>query len=304
MAIPESQLETWANPGATVTAKATHESIRNALESQSSPIANRIKNGTVEIYLQGSYKNDTNIRGDSDVDVIVELSTTFHHNSQELPLEQRQSHIDAYITAQYNLTEFRNDIVTALKKYYEDKFVDASGGKSIKLLPAAGRLKADIVPATKFRKYSYFNGSDSFSAARGIWLYDFKAKSEIINFPHHHYNNGVAKNSEKRTNGFYKPTVRIFKNARSYLVDNNQLTKESAPSYFLQSLIYNMPDELFGIDYQSTVYNILTFLHKYQILNFMCQNEQHLLFGNSPEQWNLSAARNTIDKLIALWNNW
>ena len=88
--IPESQLEIWAKQGATVTAKATHESIRNALESNDSPIKDRIKSGGVEIYLQGSYKNDTNIRGDSDVDLVVELNTTFGHNAHELPPEQRR----------------------------------------------------------------------------------------------------------------------------------------------------------------------------------------------------------------------
>src|SRR5437870_11381300 len=73
MPIPESQLETWTHQGATTTAKSTHETIRRALAADSSPI----KDKDFEIYLQGSYKNDTNIRGDSDVDVVVQLNSTF-----------------------------------------------------------------------------------------------------------------------------------------------------------------------------------------------------------------------------------
>jgi tRNA nucleotidyltransferase (CCA-adding enzyme) len=90
MGIPQSQLEIWAKQGATVTAKSTHESIRNALAHERSLIKDRI-GSSVKIYLQGSYKNDTNIRADSDVDVVVELTTTFGHNAHELPFDQKNA---------------------------------------------------------------------------------------------------------------------------------------------------------------------------------------------------------------------
>jgi len=70
MAIPESQLERWANQGAVATAKLTADSIKRALNSFSG-WPNGIK---FEVYLQGSYKNNTNIRGDSDVDVVAQLN--------------------------------------------------------------------------------------------------------------------------------------------------------------------------------------------------------------------------------------
>ena len=37
---------------------------------------------TYDIYLQGSYQNDTNISGDSDVDVMLELKSTFYHDME------------------------------------------------------------------------------------------------------------------------------------------------------------------------------------------------------------------------------
>lgn len=304
MPIPESQLETWAKQGATVTAKATHEFIRNALESDNSSIKDRIKRGSVKVYLQGSYKNDTNIRGDSDVDLIVELNTTFGHNAHELPLNQKRLHDLAYENALSGWGEFRTDVIEALKDYYGGTYVDTTGNKSIKLLPASGRLKADIIPAIKFRKYTHFRGTDNFHAERGIKFYHLATNRAIVNFPHHHFNNGKDKNSEIRTNGWFKPTVRIFKNARTYLVDKNLLAKDAAPSYLLQSLIYNTPDNLFGSSYQDTVFNILKYLYENPIGDFMCQNEQHLLFGETPEQWNESDATLTIQKLVELWNNW
>jgi tRNA nucleotidyltransferase (CCA-adding enzyme) len=84
MGIPESQLQTWSHQGAVTTAKTTHESIRNALAANTSPIRDK----SYEVYLQGSYKNTTNIRGDSDVDVVAQLNSTFQDDLSALPLAQ------------------------------------------------------------------------------------------------------------------------------------------------------------------------------------------------------------------------
>jgi hypothetical protein len=67
MGIPESRLEVWSNQGAIATAKATHESIRKALNADTSPLKQKglVEGRDSEIYLQGSYKNTANIRGDS-----------------------------------------------------------------------------------------------------------------------------------------------------------------------------------------------------------------------------------------------
>src|SRR5579883_1408271 len=71
--VPKKQLETWANLGAQVTAKKTFGSIRATLMS-SKLIAGKWK---YNVYLQGSYLNPTNIYGDTDVDIVVELKGTF-----------------------------------------------------------------------------------------------------------------------------------------------------------------------------------------------------------------------------------
>ncbi len=75
MGIPESQLETWSNRGATVISQNTHESIRTALDS-----SDLIKKCKYTVYLQGSYKNSTNIYADSDVDVVVQLTSLYYYD--------------------------------------------------------------------------------------------------------------------------------------------------------------------------------------------------------------------------------
>jgi len=109
MGIPESQLETWANQGATTTAKATADSVKNALNSYSDWPSGI----DYEVYLQGSYKNDTNIRGDSDVDVVAQLNSTFYSN-----LLEEQKRTLGLTPATYALSEFRADVLNILKNYY------------------------------------------------------------------------------------------------------------------------------------------------------------------------------------------
>jgi predicted nucleotidyltransferase len=300
MAIPNSQLEIWAKQGAVTTAKLTHESVRTALEHEKS----LIKGKAIEICLQGSYRNDTNIRGDSDVDILVELTTTFGHSAHELPITQRQAHEIAYDSANYEWKDFRRDVLASLEKYYGKDQVDSTGSKSIKLLPRPGRLKADIVPVIRYRKYKYFNDLSNYSAERGVKLYNVKTNESVVNYPFHHFKNGQSKNASERTEGLFKPIVRIIKNARSYLVQNGSLGSEKAPSYFLQNLIYNVPDEHFTQSYEQSVYNVLKYLYTTPLENFVCQNEMHPLFGDTAEQWNTTDAVDTIVALVGLWDNW
>ena len=79
MPIPESHLSRWSDHGSQDGAKRTHEQIRSALDAYRWPAGVRH-----DFYLQGSYQNDTNISGDSDVDVVLELKSTFYHDMDRL----------------------------------------------------------------------------------------------------------------------------------------------------------------------------------------------------------------------------
>jgi tRNA nucleotidyltransferase (CCA-adding enzyme) len=72
VAIVERQLETWAQQGKTGQFTDTYKSIRENLLDSSAPYP--VKD--VEVFLQGSYGNDTNIWADSDVDIVLKRSTT------------------------------------------------------------------------------------------------------------------------------------------------------------------------------------------------------------------------------------
>ncbi|MBI1953427.1 MAG: nucleotidyltransferase [Candidatus Omnitrophica bacterium] len=298
MPIAESKLSTWAHQGAITAARQTYRAIQTALEAGSSSVAPR----GFEVYLQGSYKNDTNVRSDSDVDVVVEFRETFGRDLAALPLEQQRAYALAYQDAAYKLEHFRSGVLSALQNHFGRTAV-SRGRKSIKVAPAY-RLRADVVPCITFRRYLYFRSLGDQNYVEGI-RFDIPSENNrtVINYPKRHYDNGVAKNSPARTNGWYKHTVRMFKNARSKLIDGGAIGQGLAPSYFLECLLFNVPDRCFGGGDEETFYGVLNWLNQANLQNLKCQNGVVNLFGESPEQWSTSQASELIGALVGLWNN-
>lgn len=308
MTIPESQLKIWSNQGATVTAKNTHESIRTALNADTSPLKKKgfIEGSDFEIYLQGSYKNTTNIRGNSDVDVVVQLNRVFQAEVSECSIAEQVLFEQTFSGSNYHWWNWRSDILEALQAYYGRDSVDGTGNKSLKLEKGSGRLAADIVPCLQYRCYCRF-GTIFEPFIEGVKFYTQRENRSVVNYPKLHYENGVAKNSQDHTNGWYKPVVRMFKNARCYLVDQGLISKDSAPSYFLECLLYNVPSDRFRESYQLSYLQVIVWLVESLPANFwsfICQNEQIPLFGNTPEQWTIANAQELVNALISLWSKW
>ena len=127
----------------------------------------------------------------------------------------------------------------------------------------------------------------------------------IINYPKGHIKNGEAKNAAGRTSFTYKQTVRMFKNARNAAIDKKLIGADVSPSYFVECLLYNAPDGLFSTGRQTTFSSVHDYLwSKLTLDTAKCQNEQILLFGNTPEQWKKDNAVAFLDGLARLWNNW
>lgn len=292
MTISESQLTVWSNQGAIDAAQRTHTSLRSALDAYKKWPA-----GTAyDAYLQGSYRNTTNIRGDSDVDLVVELTSVNYSNLTDV-----EKSLLKLESATYKWNDFRSDVIAALIDYYGAQFVETSGSKSVKVLPNSGRLKADVVIAVTYNYYENLK-----VRAEGMTFWALPGWQQVINYPKLHYENGANKNSSQRTNGLYKPTIRIFKNARNRATDANSFYRGHFPSYFVEGLLYNVPDRVFSETYQATYANILNWLNTEldsdRAQTFVCQNEMAYLFGHSSVQWNIDYAREYVTQLTKLWN--
>lgn len=279
LAISEAQFEIWSHQGAIDSSKKTYASVRYAL-SQSQRLALL----GYDVFLQGSYGNDTNIRADSDVDVVVMLTDAFRRDLSNLTPVELRFYNNSFSNAAYAFAEFRKDVLDQMMAYYGKASV-VEGKNSIKLAPASGRLGADVVVSLEHRRYLRFNGVSDQSFVEGI-SFDRLDGVSITNYPRIHSVNCTAKH--QATNGWFKPTVRIFKNMRRRLVETGKLAQGMAPSYFIECMVYNVPNGCFGRNYQSTLLNSMLWLMKTDISTFACANQQTYLFGDRPEQWSIN----------------
>jgi hypothetical protein len=296
MAIPEAKLETWSHPGAQATAKATHEAIRSIL----TPAALNLSQDAFNIYLQGSYANHTNVRGDSDVDIVAELFRSFQYDITILSPSQQQLFHDTFPNAAYLLTDFRSAILSCLRRALGANMV-TEGGKCLKVASGNGRLAADILVCQTYRTYTSFRAPTTPPAVEGVTFYTSDGRW-VVNYPKQHLDNGESKN--QATSEWFKPTVRVFKNARSELEERRLVDTGSAPSYFLQCLLYNVPNSKFGRSFQTSFCEIVNWLSSNDLSHSICQNDITPLFGNTPEQWSLQAACAIVRAYVRLWNEW
>lgn len=112
MPISEEQLTRWSHQGPTQSSELTYQSIKNCIDGHSFP------NGTgYVVYLQGSYRNYTNIYGKSDVDVVIELTSAIQPMISALNEDEIKIFNEKYHDANYGLTNFKTDVLNALMNY-------------------------------------------------------------------------------------------------------------------------------------------------------------------------------------------
>lgn len=247
-------------------------------------------------YLQGSYANDTNIRGNSDVDVVVEMTSSFYSD-----LAEAQWTNYGIQPGQHSFSDLRREVVVALQNYYGANSVDATEPNAISVAAASGRLKADVLPSASYREY---NGGSTY--VEGITFWNQQTHQQKVNFPKLHITNGSAKN-QNVTSGRYKPSVRMMKNARERIIGSDDDLRKKYPSYFVECLIFNVPDDQFTTSRPDTFVNMINFLHRAlrddRGPKFITQSKQRYLFGNDSTQWSIDNATAFVDQLVTLWNN-
>ncbi len=287
MAINNDQLQVWANAPGSTKAQHTYQQVKNAL-SQSGITEIR----ECEVYLQGSYANSTNIRVDSDIDVVVQLNSTFSPGIHRLNDFQKSLFELAYPTnATYNWPELRRDVISALVEYFGISKIKTDGNKSLKLIGDTNVSNADIVPCLQYRNYNSFDLANKDDYVEGMRFWTMRENTQIINYPKIHKTKGEDKNAQHRTNEMYKDIVRVVKNIRRRLIDELGFDNKKAPSYFIESAIYNAPDTHFNRDHQTSLGYVFDFLLRRCDANkLLTVSHQHFLFGTEQWQWNRSDA--------------
>ena len=293
MAIPESQLDTWSKQGAVAGSRDTYATVRAALEDGT-------YQGTPNIFLQGSYGNDTNIYAESDVDVVIRTEEFFYYDLTFLSDAEKAAFHAAYpdrAPTSYGYADFQSAVLAALRERFGSSPV-TPGKRAVAIAAHGNRRSADVIIAAQLRRF------DSFPATPFEGISFFTSTGERIdNFPRIHSANCTARHQE--TSGWFKPTVRILKNARGCMVDRGILSSKSvAPSYFLEGLLHNVPPSEFGDSYEHCIVNAINWLQAADKTKLLCANGLHWLVRDGNVTWSDANFTAFMSGIVTLWNEW
>jgi hypothetical protein len=125
----------------------------------------------------------------------------------------------------------------------------------------------------------------------------------VVNYPKLH--SARCTDKHQATHQWFKPVVRIFKNMRNRAVSDGRLAAAVAPSYFLEGMLYNVPDNLFGVSYGQSVTKALVWLRDCDRSTLVTASGRHYLVraGNSTS-WRPEDFEAFIGVMIDQWNLW
>ena len=227
MTVSRDQIERWGN----APSESEEGKCQKIVEQVKETIRDHFGN-SVYIYLQGSYKNRTNVRMESDVDIVIENPNYYFPNTYSLNDEEKRKFEAAFSPAIYPFESFKSDVHRLLQNQFGTSYVKRKN-KCIRVEKDAYRVNADVVPCYTYKRFS----SATVVEAEGIAFVD-DSNGVIDSFPKQHYENGASKNLI--TDGKFKKVVRVLKNVRNDLVEGNQIQESLMRSFFLECLIWNI----------------------------------------------------------------
>ncbi len=197
------------------------------------------------VYATGSYRNNTNIRLGSDVDVALVLKELLFYR---LPAGRRPEEFGLGSSPPYRLDDFRQDVAKALSMKFGGDV--KPGNKAFRIAGNSNRLPADATPFLLHRAYSGQRNADgSWNYVEGVETRPVdRPDRRVINWHQEHYDNGVSKNDA--TNRRYKRVARILKRLRDDMSKSGAAEARAAAapmaSFLLECLAFNAADSCFN----------------------------------------------------------
>lgn len=242
----EAKFQVWSKPASDTEAQKQARVARMIGEAvrEYAPLRAR----DVKIIGQGSYRNNTNVRQESDVDICVCCADSFFYDFSFADYGKSDAGI---VDATYLYAQFKNDVQAALEAKFGKRGV-SRGDKAFDVHENTYRVDADVVAAFEYRLYR----KRAFNALLGKYVVDYVTPAgtkfhsdsgrEVVNWPEQQYSNGVAKNT--RTGNRYKAIVRALKSLKYEMEEKGVAEAKPMVSYLVECMVYNVPDELFGGD--------------------------------------------------------
>lgn len=228
----EQQLTNWTKPPSDTEKTKLENSermVRDAINSDE-----KLKRKLTEIFGQGSYANNTNVRLNSDIDINVRYIGGYYFS---LPpnVTEEDVNIGHLGSSGYSFYEFKNDVESALVNKFGRCDV-VRNDKCIIVKENTYRIETDVIPTWNFRRYSkdgkYVLGA-KFWSDKGV---------EIINYPKQHIENGISRNNV--TFRRFKRLTRLHRKLRYKMIDNGENVSGNITSFLLECLVWNVPNRI------------------------------------------------------------
>jgi hypothetical protein len=289
MSLTDDKIRKWSERGDPIHAWFSYQMVKESLAS--------IDLGDISyvIYPQGSYANKTNIVADSDVDIVIALKSAFYPNKENLSEPELEEYNRYYQQSDLTWRRFRAAVVEVLRSYY----LIQEKTKCVKVRSNLLRLPADVLVALDYRYYLSFLSLSDQTYADGVQFYTSE-NHKIINYPKRHIRACALK--DDRVGGRYRRIVRVAKNARNALAadDESQIKVGSVPSYFLESLLWNVPDPCYRHSLPEAYREVIRWLHENtgELESMDFPNDMAKLFSETQDTvWNESQALTIINGL-------
>lgn len=234
--------KTWSKPPSDTEeakGKQAADMIRDAIRSSSA-----LKDRNIDVVATGSYRNNTNVRLGSDIDVAIVLRDTFYF---DLPEGVTRNDM-GFGPASCHYPDFRSDVHRALVAKFGNDAV-APQNKTFEIRENSNRLNADATAFFEHRRYRKRKDGSIYPIKGSELRPHNDPNRRVINWHEQHYDAGVAKN--KATGRRYKRVVRILKRLSADMVNNGTAQARSSanavPSFLLECLAHNAPDDKFNL---------------------------------------------------------
>lgn len=304
MAIPEEELfylsQKAGKPYFEAELKFYTDAIKEGLDNITQEYNIEFNKDDVKIYVQGSYKNNTMTDDFSKLEIVVEFPQNIFGNILKQPILKTKRILFEDSIVKKRIIKFKPIVpLNILKKVIMETVLNISKNNGI-----FNNSKSISIPATKKHKISCeilpcytLNNTENHS----VIIYDSLINKYVAAFPVLHCQNLRLK--DEKTNGNFLNIVRIFRNIRDIMIENEIINEGFAPSYFIECLLYNIPNSLLTGTLERSMLKTLNYLKNCNLNRFVCAHEQFQMFGNNSDTWTTLKARSFIEVLIDIWQD-
>jgi len=285
----EKQLISFTKP----VSDTEEQKLENAKKAIKDAIYNdpKLSKESIEIFGQGSYANDTNVKNNSDIDINVMHYGCYYHSP--IPLNTKKEDFNLGNTpCSYSYKDFKDDVEQALINYFRRNKVNR---KNKCFSVGIYDINVDVVPTRKYKRL------DPNNIIEGVTLFTDNTNQQIINYPKQHIENGKNKNSD--THKRFKWLTRIYKRIRYKMIDDGVIISNNITSFLLECLVWNVPNHIFN-DWNTWTKRLQESMkHLYnEIENNKCKDwgevSELLYLFHSSRKW---SEQDVLDYLEQMW---